>query len=618
MSAVIENPIVNNPYDEPSRHWQFDEHGVITDELGVGRRPSESWIPVPKMRKGRGRGRAVQAELDLMETGERRRRNDQINQIRDRVRTWRQQGYPDVTPTSRRLLEYWADAERDNRVLFCQREAAETAIFLTEAAGKHGGEWVRNALTEMNGEHNDGLPRVAFKMATGSGKTIVMAMLIAWQTLNKVERPRDARFSRRFLVVTPGITIRDRLRVLMPADEGNYYRQRDLIPTDLWGPLRQAEIVIANFHGFLLRTTKEGKGISANTKLLVGATGAPDGVFLETPEQMVNRVLREFTGSRSSDIVVLNDEAHHCYRGRLAPVDETATVENDLAGDEKKEAHTRNDEARRWFSGLRQVARKTGIKTVYDLSATPFFLKGSGYPEGYLFPWVVSDFSLMDAIEAGIVKIPRMPVDDNAPGDDITYLDLWAKVGLKLPKRAVKRAVAATREPLPGALDGALRSLYGHYEKAYRRWESARESGEAAGDETPPVFIVVCNNTAVSKLVYDFVGGYSKRGPAGAGEILVPGVLDLFSNVVDGRWTARPRTILVDSAQLESGEGLRDDFRRTAAAEIEAFKHEYAARTGRAAEDLDDAHILREVMNTVGKPGSSYLTGQHLDRIWRL
>ncbi|ONH34889.1 MULTISPECIES: BPTD_3080 family restriction endonuclease [Protofrankia] len=594
MSAVIENPIINSPYAEPRRHWQFDEQGLITDELAAVRRPSESWIPVPTPRKGRGK--AVQTELDILDVAERRRRNEQVDQIRDRVAIWRQRRYPNVTPTTRRLLEYWSDEERENRVLFCQREAAETAVFIAEAAPKQGDEWVRNALAEQNLDHNDGLPRVAFKMATGAGKTVVMAMLIAWQTLNKVASPNDARFTRRFLIVTPGVTIRDRLRVLLPADEENYYKQRDLVPADLWGPLRQAEIVVTNFHSFLPRATKEGRGISANTKLLLTAGGADDP-FVETPDQMVNRVLREFSSSRSSEIIVLNDEAHHCYRGRAAAVGENATTEDDLAGEEKKEAHSRNAEAGVWFSGLRHIARKIGIKTVYDLSATPFFLKGSGYPEGYLFPWVVSDFSLMDAIEAGIVKIPRVPVDDDAIGDEVAYLHLWSKVGTELPKRLPKGTTLAG-QGLPGALEGALRSLYGNYAKAFARWES---SDAAARGETPPVFIVVCNNTTVSKLVYDFVSGFEQA--MGRVSALVPGALPLFSNVGDGHWLARPRTILVDSIQLESGEGLKEDFKKIAAAEIEAFRAEHAARTGRPGEELDDATILREVMNTVGKAG---------------
>jgi type III restriction enzyme len=598
VSAVIDNPIINRPYGAPTLHWRFDDNGVITDETIPGRRPSEYWSPVPKARKTKGR--AVQSELDLNVTGERRRVNDEINRIRARVDRWRALNYPNVTPTTRRLLEYWTDPERDNKVLFCQREAVETAIYLAEAAQREGDGWIRNLLVELNAEHNDGLPRVAFKMATGSGKTVVMAMLIAWQTLNKVAAPQDARFTRRFLLVTPGVTIRDRLRVLIPSDQGNYYRLRDLVPSDLWTSLLRAEIVITNFHSFLYKATKEGKAVSANTKLYLRgdrSDGDIAGVFTETPEQMVNRVLREFSGGRSSEIIVINDEAHHCYRGRTAPVDDTATTEQELTGDEKNEAKARNVEAKRWFTGLRDVQRKTGIKTVYDLSATPFFLKGSGYPEGYLFPWVASDFSLMDAIEAGIVKIPRVPVDDNTAAADPAYRALWSKVATLLPKKSAKTPVSGASQGLPGVLEGALHSLYGHYEKAYHRWEQEGLSGE-----TPPVFIVVCNNTAVSKLVFDYVAGYTVAD--GKGETVTPGRLGLFSNVTNGQWVASPRTILVDSVQLESGESLNKEFREAAASEIEKFKQEFRKRTNHDPDDLDDGDLLREVMNTVGKPGS--------------
>ena len=134
-------------------------------------------------------------------------------------------------------------------MLFCQREAAETAIFLTEVAGRHGTADYRRRLEPENKLHNDGLPRVALEMATGSGKTVVMAMIIAWQTINKVMTPNDARFAKRFLVVTPGITIRDRLGVLHPERDDNYYRERNLVPADLWDALLQAQVEIINYHG---------------------------------------------------------------------------------------------------------------------------------------------------------------------------------------------------------------------------------------------------------------------------------------------------------------------------------------------------------------------------------
>ena len=216
---------------------------------------------------------------------------------------------------TRRLLEYWTDPERDNPVLFCQLEAAETAIYLAEAAQKAGDAWIRNELERQNEEHNARLNRIALKMATGTGKTIVMAMLIAWQTLNKVASPNDARFAKRFLIVTPGLTIRDRLRVLRPEHEENYYKLRDLVPADLKGDLSQARIVITNFHALQRRETKQGQGIAKTSKeLLAGYSGAPSP-FLESWGQMVSRVCRDLGGT--SEIVVFNDEAHHCYRGRF-------------------------------------------------------------------------------------------------------------------------------------------------------------------------------------------------------------------------------------------------------------------------------------------------------------
>ena len=235
LTTALDNPILNSPYEAPAEYFEIEPNVGPTGVALPGRRPSESFIPVPAPRKG---GAKAQATLQLG-TDERAQRNTLINDIRYEVDLWRARGYPGVTPISRKLMQYWADPTRDNRVLFCQREAAETAIFLAEAAGRvPGAADFRARVDEANKLHNDGLPRVALKMATGSGKTVVMAMLIAWQTINKVFSPNDARFAKRFLLIAPGITIRDRLRVLYPGDEGNYDRQRDLIPTELWSALQ--------------------------------------------------------------------------------------------------------------------------------------------------------------------------------------------------------------------------------------------------------------------------------------------------------------------------------------------------------------------------------------------
>lgn len=505
--------------------------------------------------------------------------------------------YPGVTPITRILLQHWAAKAplRDDPMFFCQREAAETAIWLAEVAGRGGVADFRDRIDPENLLHNEGLPRVALKMATGSGKTVVMAMLIAWQTINKVMTPRDSRFSKRFLVVTPGITIRDRLRVLLPAEPDNYYKERDIVPAGLWHALNQAHVVITNYHAFLPRQAKEMQGVAANTKKFLRG-GSKLDPFTETDDQVVARVLRSFGGggnskSKGGAIIVLNDEAHHCYRDK--PLEDAA----ELDSEEKKEAKARNEGARVWYHGLKAIHRKIGIKAAYDLSATPYYLSGSGYNSGFIFPWTVSDFSLMDAIESGIVKVPRIPVDDDAAGSHLTYKHLWDYVGPALPKK--KGVKAAENWVIPNELEGALHSLYRSYEGRYENW---RKTLEALG-EPPPVMIVVCPNTIVSKLVYQWIGGETFTTDEGF-EKPKSGAFPLFSNVEDGVWLGRPRTILVDSAQLESGEGMKSDFREAAAHEIQAFKNDMRRRnSGLDVDTISDEDILREVMNTVGKKG---------------
>jgi type III restriction enzyme len=620
-AAELTNPILNSPYSAPEEHFELGPDGP-TGTVLPGRRPSESFIPVPAVRKGRGKGAqaelAVQTTLDFDLTGERREQNSLINDIRRQVELWRARNYPGVTPMSRKLLVHWAGTEhdREDRMLFCQREAAETAIYLAEVAGRERGERdFRSRVDEQNALHNDGLPRTALKMATGTGKTVVMAMLIAWQTINKVASPRDARFSKRFLVITPGITIRDRLRVLQPSADENYYLERDLVPQELWPMLLEAQVVITNYHAFLLKDAPEIKGVAANTRKILNR-GKDLDPFKETEDDMVSRVLRDFAGragrgsqaqkgkkgaNPAGEIVVLNDEAHHCYMDK--PI-EAGGVDDDV----DKEARERNADARVWFKGIRAIARKVGVKAVYDLSATPFYLKGSGYNEGFIFPWTVSDFSLMDAIESGIVKVPRLPVDDDAAGDDLTFRTLWEHIGKKMPK-ALSKALRAEMElgtwVPPKELEGALESLHRSYRRRFEQWEQTL----AKHGEPPPVMIVVCPNTTASKLVYDWIAGVDVPQPDDTTRPK-PGNLPLLTNVVDGEWLPRPRTILVDSAALESGEALKADFKKAVEGEIEAFKAEIRRRDPGA--DLDkvtDEDILREVMNTVGKKGK---LGEHV------
>src|ERR1039457_6341287 len=583
--VVIENPVINSPFAEPQRHFRFSDEG-ITSEIVAERRTSSYFIPIAATKK---KGKQLNLTADWL--GDRVEPNKFINQVRSRVKQWRENKHFGVTRTTAQLLPYWTRPERERRLFFCQIEALETLIYLTEVAKHQGDTWIENAIHTANADANPLLYRVACKMATGSGKTVVMAMIIAWQSLNKPANSQDARFTDTFLIVTPGITIRDRLRVLMPNDAGNYYRFLDIVPPDLMPELGKAKIVITNFHAFLMREhTSAGK----LTKSLLQDKGGAPSPFTETPDQMVRRVCREL--GTQKNILVINDESHHCYRRRVGG------EEIKLVGDERKEAEKREEEARIWISGLEAVKAKIGVKVVYDLSATPFFLRGSGYSEGTLFPWVVSDFSLIDAIESGIVKVPRVPVaDDNMLHESPVYRDIWPLIREHLPRKG-RGTDAVTGEPkLPVELEGALQSLYSNYEKYYRRWEKNAEA-QSRG-HTPPVFIVVCNNTNVSKLVFDHIAGWEKQ-IAEDKTVVVPGKLSLFSNESNGTWTARPKTILVDSAQLESGEAMSDDFKQIAAREIDEFKADYRLRfPGRDPDELADEDLLREVMNTVGKPG---------------
>ncbi|MHC4648800.1 MAG: BPTD_3080 family restriction endonuclease, partial [Planctomycetota bacterium] len=581
--VVIENPVLNSAFAEPGRHWKFGDEG-ITDEIAEARRISAYFVPIAQPKR---RGKDKQLVFDTEWTANRLEENKFINQIRGRVKAWREGGYVQITKTTRRLLEYWRDPERDKKLFFCQIEALETAIYIAEAAGKCGDIWIENMIRQANDGANAGLYRVAFKMATGSGKTVVMGMLIAWQALNKLANTQDGRFSDTFLIVTPGITIRDRLRVLLPNDPNNYYRQRDLLPADMMNELGKAKILITNYHAFLRRETVK---IGKLTKAMV----APEdkGRFQETAEQMVRRVCKDLRNKKN--IIVINDEAHHCYRHK--PDGE----EVKLAGDDRKEAETREEVAMVWISGLEAVKKKIGVKVIYDLSATPFFLRGSGYGEGTLFPWVVSDFSLIDAIESGIVKVPRVPVsDDSMTGALPTYRDIWGRIRDHLPKKGRKKEKLGGEPKLPAELEGALHSLYGNYEKYYKEWDKDNEA--KARGATPPVFIVVCNNTNVSKLVFDWIAGWEKQ-LADGDTVVVPGNLPVFSNVEAENWTSRPNTTLIDSQQLESGEAMSSEFKKIARTEIEEFKAEYRARfPGRDPEKLTDEDLLREVMNTVGK-----------------
>ena len=602
-SQFFEQPILSSPYEYPARHWQLDEDRQPTGQIVERRRTAEFITPIPKPRKRKGpalQQRMIFDEDIGLSSDEQEYAStaEIIRKLRLQVDQWRMIPNPAqwrVTPETQRLLQHWRSHEfKGARPFFCQIEAVETAIWLTEVAPELGvtGQEFLEHLKNANNDANPGLLRVALKLATGAGKTTVMAMLIAWQTVNAVRHPQSRRFTRGFLVVAPGITIKDRLRVLQPNDPDSYYASRELVPVEMLDDLKRAKIVITNYHAFKLR---ERLDLSKGGRALLQGRG-PALETLETEGQMIQRVMPDLMGMKN--VLVLNDEAHHCYRERPDRDDE-----GDLSGEERQEAKDNNEAARVWISGLEIVSRQLGINRIVDLSATPFFLRGSGYAEGTLFPWTMSDFSLMDAIECGIVKLPRVPVADDVPGGDTPmFRNLWDHIRTKMPKKGKGKAGKLDPLDLPPQLQTALDALYGHYEKIYRLWQEE-------GITVPPCFIVVCNNTSTSKLVYDYISGFQREHEDGTSQLQF-GRLPLFQNHDEyGNPLARPRTLLIDSAQLESGDALDPNFRDMAGDEIARFRREILERGGRDAEDirqggeLDDATLLREVMNTVGKSG---------------
>ena len=446
QQGFFEQPILNSPYEYPARHWELDENRQPTNRI-VDRRRSVTFItPIPAARKQR----AKQAELGLDdadrtadEDGQQYELMRMIESVRHSVGEWRRlpRAQWRVTPETARLLDHWRHHQfSDIRPFFCQVEAVETVIWLTEVApgpGREGRQFVQRlqaaneaanpwprpscaqARHRRRQDHRDGdADRLAdHQRGAPSGQPPIHARL-----------PGGA---------TPGLTIRDRLRVLQPNDPDSYYQSRELVPRDLLGDLHRAKIVITNYHAFMPRETQE---ISRGGRALLQGRG-PELRTLESEGQMLQRVMPGLMGMKH--IMAFNDEAHHCYREKP---DEDSD-EGKLKGDDRTEAEKNKEAARVWISGLEAVQRKLGLSRVLDLSATPFFLRGSGYREGTLFPWTMSDFSLMDAIECGIVKLPRVPVADNIPGADMPkFRNLWEHIGTRMPRKG--RGKSAVLDPL--------------------------------------------------------------------------------------------------------------------------------------------------------------------------
>lgn len=615
------SPILNNPYEEPKLHYDADLNGNLDyNKVLDGRRPYYFHIGIAPNRPEHALFTNEDVNLDDSNA-------PFINQIRAEVKKWRDSGYPKATRVTRELLNYWFNnPERQNfqRLFFCQREAVETAVYLNEIAdfdpniGRDILRQLNERVETISEKYENILPRTAFKMATGTGKTVVMAMLILYNYINKKVSMQDTRFADHFLLVAPGITIRDRLGVLFVDEsttneyqKSDYYHKRFLIPRNyenLLGGLNSA-ITIVNYHQFEPKVYS-GKKSSPMDGKLVYRSG--EGMVKQNDKESFASVLSRVLGKmpKSKRILVINDEAHHCYLPR--PKGKVST-----------EDAAENENAMVWYEGLRQL-KVLGYKIqhVYDLSATPYYLKGSGYQEYSLFPWVVSDFGLVDAIESGLVKIPFLPaIDDSHELDEPVLRNIYEHISKELPKKGQKKSRKEAREraaaegielsdkgETPPNLPSLLGIALDQFVKDYIAYDNGtRLEGEEERNmfTTPPVFIVVCNNTTVSKELYKYIAGYETRDTEG-NVVYVDGHFPIFSNYKDHVPLKKQPTLLIDSAAIDNAGGVvSEDFKKVFGEEIENFKHEYAQIHGAgSADNLTDGDILREVVNSVGKPGT--------------
>ncbi|MCE2400058.1 DEAD/DEAH box helicase family protein [Candidatus Poribacteria bacterium] len=561
----VEQPILCSPYEEPTAHWIYDpQTGEASKQ--PGRRDAGYWYKTE---------RTGSEQLKLFQE-EQRDDLPLVNALRDDVRRWRNSKYESATNVTKELLRHWGREDLLRRLFFCQREAVETIIYLVEILQREKGprftpKFSKDDLAKLVDSPNDpdtlDLIRYGCKMATGSGKTVVMAMLIAWAFCNRGKVPSDERFPAAALIVCPNLTIKQRLQVLRPEDSDNYYDEFELLPTKLRPLLNSGKVLITNWHQFAPES-EHSEGGQIYTVVNKGE---------ETPDVFAKRVLGELHDR--APIMVLNDEGHHAYR--------PAPIEEKLSAEEKRE----RQDATVWVEGLDKINVGCGIKFCVDLSATPFYIKGSGFREGSPFPWLVSDFGLVDAIESGITKIPRLPVSDTTGRPEPKYFRLWKTIVDDLS--AVDTTPGRrTRTPKPDAIyreaEPALLTLTSQWKERFGYIEEASDAQE----KTPPVLIIVCANTDIAEIFYqkisgeraeevvddsDTAGKSKKKKKNKMKTVYDKGSIfpELFSNTENVK-----RTLRIDSKMLAQAESANPNQNTSQAAEA-----------------------LREIVATIGKPG---------------
>lgn len=523
----IDQLIINSPYEEPTTYWSY-HRATRFFTRSEGRRPAGYVTATPGSQAFDDPG--IFRELPL------------VNQIRPRIKAWREGGYLGASGITKRLLEHWRDLEeRDfRRFFFCQLEAIETLIWLIEAPPAE-----RQGIVIPG----DGGPftRLCSKMATGSGKTIVMTMLIAWQTLNKVTYPQDTRFSKSVLVVAPGLTVRSRLSVLVPDSPGNYYDEFNIVPPGMVDRLRQGRVLVRNWHALGWETEEQ-----------VAKRRSVDKRGAKSDEAYVREVLGEMAAARN--LLVINDEAHHAWR---------VPTESKVKGLSKADV----EEATKWIGALDRIHRSRGILTCYDFSATPFVPSGKQTSEEALFEWIVSDFGLNDAIESGLVKTPRVVVRDDGQYASDYKSRLYHIYNDPDVKDDLNRK-AEEQEPLPDLVTNGYYLLGKDWLETAKKWESA-------GHKTPPVMITVANRTeTAARVKYAF-----DRGRIRIDELRSP-----------------ERTLHIDSKVLEKAES------QVEAAEINgqdgnSDEEEASEAPVRKLTKDQQAELLRRMVDTVGRPG---------------